>query len=494
MGEYVQYTDSLIDVLNDFSMYIDDIERDLLLNQYRCKGILSEQYIFSITGDMYISHMLYKYMKREKLSLSVSGIMYSNPNAYAYTANALGNLNRHSAGIVIERDRGEYSAVDNIKAFYSLYPHIIIGNMRVKTGRGLLCEYADYYSPLCIPFHSLRFEGDISKSEYPAMRGLGILMPAGNTHIYGALSYNTYDASLDSIGNVHRILQYNIHDDSLSLSRKDNVPEYSALIIAGHKYSYINIGCLYSYFGKYVNDIEGRQSFNASLFGSYSIISYDMAVSSNGGYALSYALKKTYNKEITLKLSYLHMQDYFNAHCKFASADTINNATVSIRFHKPLGILYEGIFDMEENDICHYITYYPVSSLNMRLTYGQRENDILLRFRIRSVDNGDIMLFNTLQCNSHMSMIIRNDVKYAFSSLSINAFAYYYHIATDDMMAQYEYTVPGVYALHNLYEGRGLRCGMGIAVNRDKTFAIHAGAVYDTDNSYKLCINAELSI
>lgn len=490
----MQYSDSIVNILNDFSVYIDDTQAESLLHIICSKGTLSQRSVFAITGDPYVSYIISKYMKRKLLFSSCTGIMNDSIQSYAYFADAMLNLKNHSFGIIIEKDRGEYNAMDNVKLFYSLTPYVTVGNIRVKTGRGLLCEYADYYSALSIPFYSIRFEGDVTRSEYPSFRGLGIAGSFMNVRLYSVLSYNTYDAALDSNNNVHKVLQYNIHDDSLSVSRRDNLPEYSALIMAGQKNGIVSCGILYSRFGRYINSIESTQLLAGSIFGMWNIFSYDMAISSNGGYAFSYAMKKTYSREITVKASYKHVNKYFNVHSKYTDVNMTDIVTASIRFHKPVGVLYEGNFDIMDNEIYHTMTYYPVSGFNMRCKYRQTGNDITLRFRVRSVEKGSLIMFNTMKLNSSMSIIIRSDVKCMFRNISINSFAYYYHIAQNDMMSEYEYTVPGVYAMKNLYSGNGLRSGLGISFNMHEGAMLHLGGLYDTDHSFKLCFNAELNI
>lgn len=490
----MQYSDSIVNILNDFSVYIDEIEAESLRHIICSKGFLSQRAVFAITGDPYVSYIISKYMKRKLLFSSFTGIMNDSIQSYAYSADAMLNLKNHSLGIIIEKDRGEYNAMDNIKLFYSLTPHVTVGNMRVKTGRGLLCEYADYYSALSTPFYSMRFEGDVTKSEYPSFRGVGIAGSFMGVRLYSVLSYNTYDAALDSNNNVHKVLQYNIHDDSLSVSRRDNLPEYSALIMGSQKNGIVSCGILYSRFGRYINNIESEHLLAGSIFGKWNIFSYDMAISSNGGYAISYAVKKTYSREITLKASYKHVNKYFNVHSKYTDINRADIVTASIRFHKPVGILYEGIFDIMDNELLHTLTYYPVSGFSIRCKYDQTENDMTLRFRVKSLEKGSLIVFNTMKLNSSMSIIIRSDVKCMFSNISINSFAYYYHIAHDDMMSEYEYTVPGVYAMKNVYSGNGLRSGLGLSFNMHEGAMLHIGGLYDADHSFKLCFNIELTI
>ncbi len=490
-----QQSDSLELIIEDFSGFLNDIEIDSLYVLLKAKKNITQQLIFSLTGDHYASYVISKYSDAGRFNgsagISSDAMRFINAKYHAMMNGRF--KRRHSYSLIIEKDRMEENGIDNVKGYYQFSPNIIIGNIRLKTGRGLFSDYSNYYSLSSIPFYSMRFEGDGSRDEYPSFRGIGLVFPFADIRTYMLLSFNQYDARIEN-DTVLSIMTYNIHDDSLSLSRKDNLDEYAGALIAGHKSGVINAGFLYSQNAFPLKPIDANHYYTGSVFGHYDIYSYDIAYSSNGGYALSAALKKTYKREITFKANYLRISDYFNPHSKLASLVNRDKFSFSFRLHRPVGILYENIFEFGDRySVKHYITLYPVNFFHMVYAFDQTDYSSRIKLKIRSVNSDDFIMYNSFKLTSQMSLSIRSDIQYVKGFMKTGIFIYYFS-TQEDMLSEYEFTASGTYAQHNIYDGSGFRGGINIVIGLHSNISLSAGYAGNFNNDHLFAANLQIML
>lgn len=441
--------------LEDISHLIDSETADSLMMLMNAKTGITKGRIAQITGDMFTAELVYsRIMKKDGLKLEAGAMVRDLQfDIKAYTRSSF-TKNNHSAFILTEKDIGESSFADNIKFGYS-YREFIAGNFRIKTGRGLLFDWSDY-SLSARPLFSNRIEQDMSLSEYPSFQGICWSRGIGMFILSGFASYNTYDSRKDSADTVLTVYTYNIHDDSLSASRKDNLSEMLAGTVLRVRGNALNCGAYVSYYSDFIKDINSRYNSAFSIFGERKPFSYDIAYSMNGGWACTGAFSRQF-KYANFRAGIVFMDDYYNMHSlNFLSTEKCFESRISVK--KPLRLILENMYDFAEGDFETRLTYKPFSFISFNLKYSDDA-----QFSVKMLGSSGILTAScAMTITSNSSSIVRGDIMAELFNMELSAFAYVYDIRDDDVLCQYEPFIPGIYPLEMLREGQSLRFGMRI--------------------------------
>ncbi len=441
--------------LEDISHLIDSETADSLLVLMKGKAVITKGRIAQLTGDMFTAELIYsRIMKKDGLKMEAAAMLKDMQfDIKAYTRSSF-IKNNHSIFILTEKDIGETSFADNIKLGYS-YREFIAGNFRIKTGRGLLFDWSDH-SLSARPLFSNRIEQDMSLSEFPSFTGICWSRGIGNFIISGFASYNTYDSRKDSADTVLTVYTYSIHDDSLAVSRKDNLSEMLAGTVLRVKGNALNCGAYVSYYSDFIKDIDSKYNSAFSVFGEKKPFSYDMAYSMNGGWACTGAFSKQF-KYANFRAGLVFMKDYYNMHSlNLLSSEKCFESRISLK--KPLRLILENTYDFSDGDFKTSVTYKPFSFISFNL-----KNSDDVQFSVKMLGNAGIFTGScAMTVTSNSSSIIRGDIMAEIFNAELSAFAYIDDIRDDDVLCQYEPFIPGIYPLEMLREGQAMRIGMRI--------------------------------
>ncbi len=494
-SQYNELSDSLINIINDFSDILDEDVIDSINSLYYSKEIISFNKIYSLVNNYFIADIIYKKLqKRVNKYLSSIGIykrdIFQNEKK-VFSRNYL-KKDIHKVYFLFEKDEGENSYIDNYKLGYSYSNYLIIGNFRLKTGRGLFSDWSDYYYFSSIPFYSNRLETDLSYEEYSPNRGIVFTIPYKQIIPSIILSYNYYDAIINN-DTVFSILKYNIHDDSLSISRKNNLSEKYVGILLRHINEIFNIAFSYSDYSHYINYIDNNKIYIIDYFGFIKSFSYDIAYSSNRAFAFNFSAKKFFDN-INYYTGFYYNNSFFNTHSKYI-ANKDSTIFVFAKVHiKPLAIDY--LFEYELTDtfsIINKIIFKPVRYFT--ITYKDKLNSDrdYWKFRLRSVNNKNISMFNTFIFSTDKSYIVRNDILIKYKNIKINNFIYYYNI-NNNPLYQYEYKIENIYPIKALYSGNGMRVGASIHFDINDFLQLNANILIEKSDSTKIQSGINLHI
>ncbi len=477
------YSESYDELFDDFRDILDEMEIDSLKIILKSKGSLSEQKIFSITGDFFVSNVLSRALKNQgfqayaslkTISTKISESSYIIACKYGYK--------KHLLSFLIEKDRDEQNYIDNIKGNYTLFPNLIIGDFRIKTGRGIFSDYADYYSLNSVPFFSYRIEPDMSKSEYPGFRGISYTLPISFVNSSIFLSFNQYDARIDTMDTVSRILLYNPHIDSLSISRRNNLDELLIGGIIGLKENYLNIVAYFSNYSHPIEDINNNKLYVFDFFGKINLLSYDIGFSSNGGISGSIGIKKRIKNFISMKTGLFYANNYFNPHSKYLfNRSELMGMNINLRLLNFSGIYYEGEFRYNDNEtIKHRFVLKPAGFITIQYNYNQMDNESNIKVKIRGLNTSYLTMFNSFKITSKHSILIRTDANLFVEPLRVRMFSYYYSMGENDCLSEYEYTVRGMYPMKMIYSGEGIRMGINVQLYTPSYVSLNGAFIYDT--------------
>ncbi len=477
------YGESYDELFDDFRDILNEMEIDSLKLVLKSKGFLSEQKIFSITGDFFIANVLSRALKNQGFQsyMSVKTVSTKIYESSYIIACKYGHK-KHLVSFLIEKDRDEQNYIDNIKGNYTLFPNLVIGDFRIKTGRGIFSDYADYYSLNSVPFFSYRIEPDMSKSEYPSLRGISYTLPISIVNSSVFLSFNQYDSRIDSMYVVSRILLYNPHIDSLSISRRNNLNELFIGGIIGLKENYLNIAAYFSNYSNHIEDINNNKLYVFDFFGKINLFSYDIGFSSNGGICGSIGVKKRIKNFISMKTGVFYNHNFFNPHTKYLfNRNKLLSMNINLRLLNFSGIYYEGEYRYYDNkSIKHKFIIKPNGFITIQYNFNQMDNESNIRIKIRGLNTSYLTMFNSFKITSKHSILIRTDANLFVEPLRVRMFSYYYSMGENDCLSAYEYTVRGMYPMKMIYSGEGIRMGINVQLDTSSYVSLNGAFIYDT--------------
>ncbi|MDD3802920.1 MAG: hypothetical protein PHW02_00850 [bacterium] len=477
-------SDSLTDYLDDYSMFLTEEMKNELLLLHRSKEDVSYLKVFSITSNELVSKDIYEKMFEKDDGLKITlGV---------YTDSLLSKRNKTFAlehfktrdfreFALIEKDINEEKMYDNVKAGLK-FKSILVGNYRVKTGRGLFSDYSSYYSSSDGPFYSDRVELDATYDEYPAYFGLAGTKEVFKTLSTGFLSYAFYDSRIDSFGNAEKILTYNNHDDSLAISRKDNLKGFTAGFVVRETKQTINLGVSYTLFSRNLIENKGEHLFLISAFGKKSVFSYDAAYSFNNGYALSLGAKREGDSYL-VNSGLLLADSFFNPHAKtFSSKSSFFSAFVEATIKTPLRITNVTSFRKDERHVIkNELSLRPVRNFEINIkakidTVPTGEAEVVIKGGAKDI----LTAKNSYSVKTTGTLSAKGDATLYLKNVRASIFASYCSVAENDMVSVFAYSIESVYPIVSFYEGRGYIAGILMQVGKKEKATLSVSLSYDS--------------
>ncbi|MEO0304740.1 MAG: hypothetical protein ABIM64_05710, partial [candidate division WOR-3 bacterium] len=368
--------------------------------------------------------------------------------------------------LLTEKDVGEKVFYDNLKYGFS-YKDLIVGNYVLKTGRGVLSNSTSFENIFNRVFYSNRIELDDSYNEYPSFFGIVKSFFLKNCIITPFLSNVYYDCILDTLNNVKKILTYNIHNDSLSSSRDNNLRESSFGLIFNHKKEYLNFATYYADYSKKMNMIDSDKNIILSFFGQIPFFSYDFGFSyPNKGYCLSLCLKNE-NKDFMTLSGFILNKRFFNLHSNYIDEKDFFGFFFDISKRK--GLRFENRIDFVKGDYDEFKNSLTIRFFNfLKPTFSydllnKNKSSIKLEF-FKSYDDF-LSLKLTFFLNQKNSNYQKMDLFIKSKSFELSAFIYTFKIFETDYLSIYEYSFTNYYPLKIYRSGEGIVYGLNFSIN-----------------------------
>ena len=456
-------SDSIYDDLNDFSSFISEEMKDEILLLIKSKDDVTYKKIFEITSNEFVSKIIYeKFYDRER-NLSITCGIYNDSlissriKTFAKETYKSGDIKEF---VLMEKDIGEEKFYDNIKAGIS-YSSFIFGNYRIKTGRGLFSDYSDYFSISDLPFYSDKYELNATYDEYPAYFGGSLSKFIGSAALTGFISYDFYDSRVDSLGEVIKILKYNLHDDSLSISRENNLKALTLGFVGRYHNQIANMAFSYTSFSRVLSENKGKNLYVLSFFGKKNILSYDIAYSHTNGLAISCGLKKNLRSSI-FNSGFLIDIGFYNPHSKtFVEKESFHSGFAEISMKLPMRVKEKIEYvHKDETKIDNRIEIAMIK--NMDFTYKtsiDEKIDHSFILTLKGYIKDFVSLKNSYSIKSTGTYTVRADVMIMSNIIKSYLFGYYCNVSEDDIVTLYGYSLESIYPLHTYYEGESYLFG-----------------------------------
>lgn len=488
--ETSEFVDSLDFLLQDLNEFLTENEKEQLKNLYLSKDKITYRNIFEITGNQIVSSVLEKNFNRKKKFLKIEGgfnldslFSIKNKNFFKTT----GRFNGFDFFLLTEKDFDEKKFYDNFKLGVS-YQSFMFGNFTIKTGRGLFSNPNTFQKSLNRVFFSNRLELDDSYNEYPSFFGLTKIFTFKKLIITPFLSNVYYDCSLDSLGNVKKVLTYNIHKDSLSISRNNNLKEIILGMLLSSKSEFLNFATYFADYSKDMNMICSDKNFVFSAFGNISYLSYDVAFSlPNKGYSISTSLKKSTSDFTTLS-GFIMNRKFFNLHSNIL--DEKDFYGFFFDFSKKRGVKFDNRTDFLEGDYRDFknsTTFTFFNFLKSTFTYNFLEKEkSSMKMEFFKNYKEILSLKLTYFLNYNNSSYQKVDLFFGNKNFKISTFLYTYKIIESDYLSIFEYSFTNYYPLKVYRSGDGLVYGLNVSIKgRIKT---DLGLVKNSKDFYRFYI------
>lgn len=489
--------DSIYNDLNDYSSFLTEEMRDEIIQLVKSKDNVTYKKIFEITSNEFVSKSIYeKIFDREK-RITVTAGLYSDSviskrvKTFAKQTYKVGEIKEFA---LIEKDIGEEQFYDNLKAGIS-YSTFILGHYRIKTGRGLFSDYSDYFSLSESPFYSDRCELNATYDEYPSYFGCMFSKIFGKYALTGFASYDFYDSRIDSEGNVIAVLKYNLHDDSLSISRDDNLKALTMGIIGRDKSQYANLAFSYTNFSRYLIENSGRRLYLLSLFGKIDILSYDAGYSFGKGLSLSCGLKKSING-VLFNSGFLTDIGYYNPHAKmFAEKKSFQSGFAEISVKLPLRIKEKLEYTHEdETNIENRIDLAVIKNIDIAYKTDidcETKHSFIIAFKGFVEDYASLK--NTYLIKSTGTYTARAGIMLMSSIIRSCLFGFYCNVSEGDMVSAYGYSIESVYPLRSYYGGESYLFGLLFESANSEKAKYNFLFTYDSSRIFRAGISFSLS-
>ncbi|MEJ5307812.1 MAG: hypothetical protein WHT27_05900 [candidate division WOR-3 bacterium] len=464
------FVDSFDFIIQDLKGFLTESEIDEIKSFYYSKENITYRKLFEITGNQIVSKIIEKNLSKEqkffKMDLGVnldSLFSLNNKNFFKM----FGRYKNFDFFLLTEKDVGEKRFYDNIK-FGATYKDLIAGNYVLKTGRGLFSTSTNYENILNRVFYSNRIELDDSYSEYPSFFGLAKRFLLKNYIIIPFLSNVYYDCILDSLNNVKKILTYNIHDDSLSMSRDNNLRESSFGFLFNHKKECLNFATYFADYSKTINMIDSDKNIVFSSFGQFSLFSYDFGFSyPNRGYSLSLCLKNE-NKDFMTSSGFILNKRFFNLHSNDIEEKDFFGFFFDISKRK--GLRFENRIDFVKGDYEEFknsLTIRFVDFVKPTFSYDLLDkNRSSLKFEFFKSYNDLLSLKLTFFLNQKNSNYQKMDLFVKNKDFELSTYIYTYKILETDYISIYEYSFTNYYPLKIYRSGEGIVYGLNLSIKR----------------------------
>lgn len=464
------FVDSFDFIIHDLKEFLTENEIDEIKNLYYSKENITYKKIFEITGNQIVSKIVEKNLNKEKKFFKIDiGInldsLFSLNNKNFFKM--LGRYNKFDFFLLTEKDVGEKKFYDNLKYGCS-YKNFIAGNYVVKTGRGIFSTNTSYENILNRVFYSNRIELDDSYSEYPSFYGV-VKSFNWKTFIINPFISNVYfDCILDTLNNVKKVLTYNIHDDSLSSSRDNNLRESLFGLLLNHIKEYFNFAIYYADYSRIINVTNSEKNIVFSTFGRIPFFSYDIGFSyPNKGYSLSFCLK-TEKKDFMTLSGFILNKKFFNLHSNSIDENEFYGFFFDISKRK--GLRFENRMDFVKGDDEEFKNSLTIRLFNfMKLTFSydlldKKRNS--LKFEFFKNYNEFLSLKLTFFLNYKNSNYQKMDVFLSKKDFELSTYIYTYKIFETDYISIYEYSFTNYYPLKIYKSGEGVVYGLNLSINR----------------------------
>lgn len=490
------FVDSFDYLVQDLRDFLTENEIDEIKSLYSSKENITYKKIFEITGNQIVSKILEKNLSKEKKFLKVEvGVnldsLFSLKNKTFFKT--FGRNKNFDFFLLTEKDAGEKRFYDNLK-FGLTYKDLIVGNYILKTGRGLFSNNTIFDNFLNRIFYANRIEIDDSYSEYPSFFGLVRPFLLKNFVVTPLLSNVYYDCILDSLNNVKKILIYNVHDDSLSISRDNNLRESSFGFLVNHKKEYFNFATYFADYSRMMNMIDSDKNIVFSSFGQIPFFSYDFAFSyPNRGYCFSICCKNE-NREFTTLSGFILDRKFFNLHSNYIDEKDFYGFFFDIskrkglRFDNRIDFL-NGEYQEFKNSLTIKLSNFVKSTFIVDL---KDKNGSSLKFEFFKNYNDFLSLKVTFFLNQKNSSYQKMDLFVKNKDFELSTYIYTYKIFETDYISIYEYSFTNYYPLKVYRSGDGTVCGLNISVNR--LFSTNFGVVKSAKNIYSFYLLLNYSV
>ncbi len=463
-------TDSLTYILDDLKDFLLFDEMEKIENLMFSKEPITFQDIFKITGNEIVSKIIEtRYLQRKKLFDFNTGILldslFSSENKSFLNSTLY--FRNFKSFFLIEKDVDERSYIDNYK-FGFHYQNLIVGNYRIKTGRNIFSNWNIFGDALSKTFFSNRIELDLSYNEYPSYFGILYFLFFNNLIFVPFVSNIYYDCILDSTQNVSSILTYNIHDDSLSISRKDNLRESGIGFILNSKNEIFNFASFLSDYSKNFNFLDYDKNIIFSFFGKTDNISYDFGISlPNRGYVVSSYFKKS-DEEISVSAGLTFNNNFINFHSGYIEKKHFYGFFVNSNFKK---LKIENNFQFfndgdrkTEDDIIFKLSKYFKTTLTFYLP-DYNKNSIKQEF-YKSLYHTFSIKF-TFYLNYNTSNYQKIDFYINTPKLDFNTYIYLFNVVEQDRIWLYEYSFFNTYPIKFYQNQKGLVYGVNFSIKKN---------------------------
>jgi len=489
-------SDSINSILSDYSDFVSEDMKEEILLLMNSKEPLTYRKIFEITSNEFISKTILEKLNDKEKIFSITGGVFSD-SLISSDVKTFGRQVYSYKGFkqfaLIEKDKGEKNYYDNLKGGMS-YSGIMAGNYRIKTGRGLFSDYSDYFSIGDAPFFSDRCELNATYDEYPAYLGCALSRILKTIAITGFASCDFYDSRVDSSGEVIEILKYNVHDDSLSSSRNNNLKALTAGTVLRYKEQSVNLAFSYTKFSRNLIENSGSNLYVFSVFGKKSIFSYDIAYSCRNGYALSMGLKKNI-KSAVFNSGLLINAKFYNPHAKaFVEKDSYISGFAEISAKHPLRLKDKIEFTYKEktkieNRVDISLMKNIDASFKTQIS-DKTENTVTIVFKGYVGEFASIK--NSYSMKSSGTYTARADLMVMSTIIKSYIFAYYCNVAEEDMVTAYGYSIESVYPLHTYHFGESFMAG--ILFENSNSSKLNYNFIFSYDSSSRLKSGISITI
>lgn len=473
-------SDSIDCILDDLRDYADESIIDSIRVLYRSKGGVSYRKILEVSRDEYLAEIL----SSRLIVKTAAGV---KAEAGAFRSDAFDPQTKtfmffdayktdHEAFALAEKDASEKRFYDNWKAGYS-WRSFHAGDFRIKTGRGVFSDWSSYFSPFSAPFSSDRVESDKTYNEYTSMRGLSYSSNIAGFMLTAAAAVNMYDASINDSGEVKKVLTYNLHDDSLSISRADNLREIYACGIVRLKGDWPKAAFSYSLYSRKFEMYGRKENTVLDIFGRKGPFSYDFGISGSDGFACSFEMKKEY-ESVILKSGASGARNFFNLHSRpFMDRGDFFNFYIYMHARKPVPVNVSVSYTQDDSKKTDADLEIALNkNAEAAISFSRRDSeDVNVSAKVSfNASNGRFFLKNTIKFTDSGSGLARVNLTYASNGARLNGFAYIYEVASGDIFSEYEYVNSGVFPMRVLGEGSGFACGFSTSVKIRKTSELSA--------------------
>lgn len=495
-AEWSFLSDSISDYLSDHSLFLTEEMRNEIMLLIKAKKSITYGNIFEITSNELVSKTIYdRISERERGALLTAGIytdslISSNHKTFIKQTFKSSEIKEF---VIIEKDIGESSYFDNMKGGIK-YNTLLVGNYRLKTGRGLFSDYSSYFSSSDAPFYSDRAELDATYDEYPAYFGGAFTKGFYSSLLTVFMSGVKHDARIDSSGSVIEIMKYNVHDDSLSISRKDNLSAYCGGFIAREDKQRVNIAFSYTRFSRILLEAESRDIFIFSVFGKKDIFSYDAAYSLFNGFAMSAGLKKE-AKDVLFHSGFTMNSEFFNPHAKsYSEKNSCVTAFAEASIRSPVKINEKlSWFSDNESEIENEITVHPLK--NIELHFNSKLSDNLIHEAVivfKGAAKDFLTAKNSYSFKTTGTFTAKADASFMTKFAAISLFGSYCNVAEGDIEAVYGYAIESVYPLRTFREGEGFLFGALLKAAGNERAELNAVVTFDSSEKIRGGISVEI--